>query len=323
MRNAPISIIIAGLVAVAVSGCGPTADPPATNSPTSPTSPTATPTGGALGPAAPGDGGQIAVGLKNDSVASIVAMNSDGTGFHQLTDGKAFDACADIGPGGALIAFCSNRSGVFEIWLMDSAGGHQRRLTTLGGDSTFPDISPDGRRIVFCGSTTSPDDHDIWMVNVDGTGLTQLTNTPGKDDSFPVWSPDGSKVLFTSARNGTPELFLMDANGKNVRQLTTGQDAGEEPPDWSPDGQRIAYIASGSVWVMPVGGGAPTRLTPTGDGDGAPAWSLKGNEIVYRYLGTGPDGTLRIVSVQSGQSRSLPIGGKGVPLAPSWGAMPA
>jgi Tol biopolymer transport system component len=263
------------------------------------------------------------VALKDGSGAGIVTINADGTGSRQLTDGQAFDACPDIGSGGALIAFCSNRSGQFEIWLMDGAGGNQHRLTTLGGDSTFPDISPDGRRIVFDGSATSTEDHDIWVVNADGTGLTQLTNTPGKDDSYPVWSPDGSKVLFTSTRSGTPELWLMDASGKDPRQLTSGQSAGEEPPDWSPDGQRIAYIASGSVWVMPVSGGTPTRLTPASDGDGAPAWSPKGNEIVYRHLGTGPDGTLRIVSVQSGQSRSLPTGAKGVPLAPSWGLMPA
>src|SRR5262249_24567003 len=151
---------------------------------------------------------------------------------------------------------------VFEIWLMDGTGGHQRQLTSLGGDSWFPDISPDGQRVVFCGSKVSTQDHDIWLVNVDGTGLVQLTNTPGEDDCFPSWSPDGSKILFSSTHGGgTPELWVMDATGQGAHALTTGQSAGEAPPDWSPDGTKVAYIASDGVWVMPVAGGSATQLT--------------------------------------------------------------
>jgi len=71
----------------------------------------------------------------------IVTHWADGTETRKLTATQAFDACPDIGPRGALIAFCSNRSGAFEIWLMDGTGGSQRQLTRLGGNSTFPDIT--------------------------------------------------------------------------------------------------------------------------------------------------------------------------------------
>ncbi len=312
MRKSPY-LIAPCLVALTLGGCAPASDPPATQP-----AATAVP----LAPAAIGDGGRIAVALRADSGADIVTMNADGTDITRLTEDPAFDACPDFASGGRLIAFCSNRSGPFEIWLMDGTGYNERRLTTLDGNSTFADISPDGTRVVFCGSPngSADDDHDIWLINVDGSGLVQLTNSAGQDDCNPVWSPDGSKVLFTSVRGGAAELWLMDATGQGALQVTNGQSAGTEPPDWSPDGKRFAYIAGGSVWVVQADGTAPHRLTQEPGTDFAPAWSPKGNEIVYRHL-DGETGSLRIVSLQTGQSRALPVGEVGAPLAPAWQAM--
>jgi len=309
MRKAP-GFTALGIALLFVTGCAAPAQPAAP-------APAPTPTRAALAPAALGDGGRIAVALKSGSGASILTVNPDGSDLRKLTQPQAFDACPDLGPGGTLIAFCSDRSGVLEIWLMDGGGGSQRRLTTLGGDSIFPDISPDGQRVAFCGSPTSQDDHDIWVINVDGTGLVQLTNTVGPNDCDPVWSPDGSALLFDSTRSGTPELYRMDATGQGVTQLTSGQQVGLEPPDWSPNGQQIAYIAQGAVWTMKADGSEQRRLT-TGDGeDYAPAWSPKGNEIVYRH--SDKDGlSLRIVSVSTGQVRQVPLGDGAAPLAPSW-----
>jgi TolB protein len=306
--------VLAIMVALAATGCASTSKPGAPSG--TPTTMTVAP----LGPPALGDGGRIAVALKTGDSSVIISLNSDGTDARRLTDGEAADACPDFGPGGALIAYCSDRAGgrIFEIWLMDGAGGHQRQLTTLGGDSFFPDVSPDGKRVVFCGSKASTQEHDIWLVNVDGTGLVQLTNTPGEDDCYPTWSPDGSKVLFTSTRGGSQELWVMDANGQSARQLTKGAIDRGSPPDWSPDGRRVAYVDQGFVWVMSADGGTPTRLTQAPGSDYAPAWSPKGNEIVYRHLDAGNVGTLRIVSVQSGQIRAVPIEINGTPVAPAW-----
>src|SRR5215831_18626738 len=98
-----IAIVGVGLAALALAGCS-------SSTPTAPTNPTPTattapsPTAATLGAPALGDGGRIAVALKDNTVATIVTVNPDGSDLKKLTDGKTFDGCPDLGPGGTFIA---------------------------------------------------------------------------------------------------------------------------------------------------------------------------------------------------------------------------
>ena len=78
------------------------------------------------------------------------------------------------------------------------------------------------RKILFSSARTTSG--DIYAMNADGTGVTQLTSTAGVDEQ-PTWSPDGSKIAFASARNNSMgsglDIYVMDANGQNVTRLTT------------------------------------------------------------------------------------------------------
>jgi hypothetical protein len=237
MRKSPYLIAL-GVVALTLGGCAAASDPP-------PVAPSATAV--PLAPAAVGDGGRIAVALRAGSGADIVTINPDGTDITRLTEVPEFDACPDFGPGGRLIAFCSNRSGPFEIWLMDGTGYNERQLTTLNGNSTFADISPDGRKVVFCGSPQggSEDDHDIWSINVDGSGLVQLTNSPGQDDCNPVWSPDGSKV---------PSPASVAASRKYSSWRPPAKAHGRSPPGRAPAPSRRTGARTASSWRMSQAG---------------------------------------------------------------------
>ncbi|MDW7992634.1 MAG: hypothetical protein RMK65_11060, partial [Anaerolineae bacterium] len=92
--------------------------------------------------------------------------------------------------------------------------------------------SPDSRQIVF--RSTRSGNRQLWRINVDGTGLTQLTNLSGEANDA-AWSPDGSTIAFASQG----ELMLMNPDGSNIRVLPGP--GWEFRPDWSPDGSRLIY----------------------------------------------------------------------------------
>jgi WD40 repeat protein len=107
------------------------------------------------------------------------------------------------------------------------------------GDDYAPAWSPDGSRVAFARKLTNEGTADIYVVNVDGTGLAQLT-TDAADDDFPAWSPDGTKIAFTSNRDGDFEVYTMNPDGTAQTQVTnnTVQDS---DPDWQPVGTPVGY----------------------------------------------------------------------------------
>jgi Tol biopolymer transport system component len=71
----------------------------------------------------------------------------------------------------------------------------------------FPSWSPDGTKIVF--TARRGGNHQIYVMNTDGTNPTRLTNNDAEDE-YPSWSPDGTKIAFTSDRDGNYEIYVMD-----------------------------------------------------------------------------------------------------------------
>jgi Tol biopolymer transport system component len=87
------------------------------------------------------------------------------------------------------IAFTSDRDhvGSHEIYVMRDYGSAQTRLTYNMGDCRTPAISPDGRKIAFAAPALSTNSYynspsyDIFVMNINGSGLQRLTGTPHQD----------------------------------------------------------------------------------------------------------------------------------------------
>jgi len=84
--------------------------------------------------------------------------------------------------------------------------------------------------------------YDIFVANLDGKIVKQLTNTPGYD-AEPTVSPDGTKIVFTSTRSGDLELYTMNIDGSDVKQITyeLGYDGGAF---FSPDSKQLVFRSS-------------------------------------------------------------------------------
>jgi Tol biopolymer transport system component len=132
----------------------------------------------------------------------IWSTNIDGSELTQIIEGFA----PIWSPDSLKIAFCSNISGNWDIWLISPDGSELTQLTTEKSDEVTPNWSPDGKKIVFASNRSG--NFDIWTMNVDTSELTQLTYNK-KNDAGPAWSPDGKYIYFQSNRSGNWDIWRI------------------------------------------------------------------------------------------------------------------
>jgi Tol biopolymer transport system component len=157
------------------------------------------------------------------------------------------------------------------------------------GDANSPAWSPDGEKIAFEGGGN---DRDIYVVNGDGSGRTELTFSSAFDGD-PAWSPDAQTIAFESTRAGNSDVFTIDVGGSRETQLTTTPGLDGDPA-WSPDGSKIAFTSTRDgnkeIYVMNADGSGQTRLTNNGgvvknvdtdQVDQDPTWSPDGRSIAF------------------------------------------
>jgi len=186
------------------------------------------------------------------------------------------------------IAFQSDRSGNYEIYVMTRGGAPLVRLTNTTAANGQPSWSPDGAKLAF--TSDRDGNREIYVMNADGSGQTRLTNNSATDD-VPAWSPDGTKIAFASDRDGNSEIYVMNADGTNQIRLTNNA-ATDYWPAWSPDGAKLAFESDRDgnleIYVMNADGTNATRLTSNSTEDSSPAWSPGGTRIAFSC---DPDGT--------------------------------
>jgi Tol biopolymer transport system component len=164
------------------------------------------------------------------------------------------------------------------------AGENPRSVTITAGATANVQFSigcgappPTSSRIAFNSNAVGL--QAVFVVNPDGTGLTNLTPS-GAFDVNPVWSPDGTKILFGS----NDDLYVMNADGSSRVKLVDG--AGIFTYRWSHDGSRIAFIAERTagadifedLWVMNADGSGQLKLASNAVD---PTWSPDGLRIVF------------------------------------------
>jgi Tol biopolymer transport system component len=169
-----------------------------------------------------------------------------------------------ISPDGSAIAISAGEpEGPSGIFLIDVDGKNPRRVTTAPapGIDNLPAFSPDGKRIAFQRVLDGTSGHArsaIFVVNIDGSGLKQLTDM-ATNASYPNWSPDGTRIVFNdNSGNGSmtvaQNVWVVNVDGTDLVNLThtTAGVNWAFAGDWSPDGTKIVYIAVSTVRALAV-----------------------------------------------------------------------
>ena len=152
----------------------------------------------------------------------------------------------------------------------------------------------------------------VWLVNIDGTNLQQLTDLP-TGACQPNWAPDGSRLVFISPCSEDLEtymgaaLYIIDADGSNMVSFSI-QGLGNFDPAWSPDGNRIAFSAlredeRPQIWVRDLRSGGLQLLSESNYRDFQPSWSQMGSKVIFISTRQGPSQVWTMDSDGTNQER--------------------
>jgi eukaryotic-like serine/threonine-protein kinase len=176
------------------------------------------------------------------------------------------------------------------VW-MDRAG---RELGSVGEPAAYFSLalSSDERRVAVAAASGTPENRDIWILDVQRGTQTRFTFDPG-GDSAPVWSPDDLSIVFQASREGFPQLRRkrLDGAGNEEPLLTSGgAGAATFVADLSADGRYVAYVRSAQgnagspdLWALPLfGDRKPFPLVQTPSDEVDAAFSPDGRWFAYQ-----------------------------------------
>lgn len=163
------------------------------------------------------------------------------------------------------------------LWTVPTRGGSAVALTSgQQPEVREPSFSPDGEKIAFQGFHKGY--FHIWTINVDGSGLTQITSG-NFDDREPTWSDDGDRIIYASDRSGNYDIWEVDPQNGRTRQLTNHPDDDAHPDK---DGDRLLYTRE-------IKGQYSEIILAEFDGDEKTETSLLKSDVTRYYRPTWAD----------------------------------
>ena len=203
------------------------------------------------------------------------------------------EQCPRVSPDGRRLAFVSDRSGWFEVWVCAYPEASDcRQLTSFRqGFVGSPRWSPDSKRIVF--DARADGNADVYLVRAEGGQPVRLTYE-NSVDSRPTWSGDGRWIYFRSDRTGAHQIWKMPlAGGGAATQVTV--DGGYEALE-STNGKSLYYVQARwakGLWTVPVDGGQAARITAF-QWLSASSWTLVDGGILWLDVTkSNPPGVIR------------------------------
>ncbi len=167
-----------------------------------------------------------------------------------------------------------------DLYLTNAQGNILTRLTNSAADEDNVSYNPKTKQFVF---VCAEPNLDICVVNLDGSQLAHLTDSPTNDLS-PLWLQSG-RVLFISSGTGVPALWLINADGTDRKPLNQINEA-ENSPALLPEGGKVVvareHDKNWEIFLVDLNGGESVNLTQNPADDTDPALSPNGENVAFR-----------------------------------------
>ena len=221
-----------------------------------------------------------------------------------LTNDPGYEGEPTFSPDGETIAYVSDRTGNFDIFLKQVSGGPDVNITNKPADDVQPAFSPDGKQIAFVSTRQSLRDlryenfgvpatgGDVWVMPALGGNARRIAES----GNFPSWSSDGTTIVYMGGGDFNKKIYRVAAAGGDPREIpikhaTDASRGGGRyllSPSLSPDGRWLLFQSTSGSFVVESGGGEAKHL---GNGR-SPVWSPDGRSIVYSTTEAGKNSSL-------------------------------
>lgn len=210
-----------------------------------------------------------------------------GQPFTRLTSGAWDDVDPALSPAGDSIAFVSNRSGHWDLFVLDLQTGVTTQLSNDAAYDGAPSWSSDGGWLAY--ERYDDEDLEIFIRPIDGSVDPVLISANSAMDYAPAWRPGTQQIAFVSTRAGAPQIWTVDLEAEGddrFRPLILGEEP-QASPAWSPDGNWLAWSQqSDGAWAIYAQELADPNASAQRVGAGTnPQWNSAGTAILAQVRG--------------------------------------
>ena len=226
--------------------------------------------------------------VEKRSSKEVWVSDYDGANELRITNSRDLNLNPSWSSDVSAIAYSAYRgNGAPDILLSFITTGVLQNLTKgrLRDGSYLPVFSPDGKRVAFSATAEGASSQDIYVINVDGTGLRRVTTHPDIDTA-PTWSPSGTQIAFTSNRTGKQQIYIANADGSGSAQRLNIPDGEVDRATWAPSPyNEIAYYARSGpgfdIKVHELATGMTRQLTFGEGSNESPSYSPSGRHLAF------------------------------------------